>query len=169
MLRRTKYSRLRNDSLASLEDRPQRVLSLKKDLCLESDFARLHAGTSDRHEGSILRMGNTGPQSGPRGQTTMDQTTQGQSDGTDWDWRSGHRLCKPLSLTEPQPSGVSALSCTKRPISLQRMTSLPSELACSCSQHRGGQRCLEAAAGDLTTAPTAHGSVHRNIKVSVTT
>ncbi|XP_056873826.1 SHC-transforming protein 1-like isoform X2 [Takifugu flavidus] len=164
MLRRTKYSRLRNDSLTSLEDRPQRVLSLKRDLCLDSDFALLDPGTPDHHEGSNPHMGNTGPQSGPRGQTTRDQTTCGHADGTDWDWRSGCRLCKPPSFPEPPSSGPSALSCTKRPISLQRMTSLPSELGCSCSRHGAGPRCLEAAAGDLTTVQTAPGSVHHNLK-----
>lgn len=169
MLRRTKYSRLRNDSLTSLEDRPQRVLSLKRDLCLDSDFALLDPGTPDHHEGPIPHMGNTGPQSGPRGQTARDQTTCGHANGTVWDWRSGGRLCKPPSPSGPPSSGVSALSCTQRPISLQRMTSLPSELGCSCSQHRAGPSCLEAAAGDLTTVQTAPGAVHHNLKVAVTT
>lgn len=169
MLRRTKYSRLRNDSLTSLEDRPHRVLSLKRDLCLDSDFALLDPGTPDHREGSIPNMGKAGPQSGPRGETTRDQPTCGHANGTDWDWRSGSSFCKPPSSTEPLSSGLSALSCTKRPISLQRMTSLPPELGCSCSQRRAGPCCLETAAGDLPTVQTPHGSVHHNLKVPVTT
>lgn len=164
MLRRTKYSRLHNDSLASSEDRPQRVSSLKRDLC--SDFALLDPGTADHYEGSIPGMGKTGPQSGLRGQKTRDQTTRGHANGTDWDWRSGHRLCKPPSSKEPLSGGPAALSCTTRPITLQRMTSLPSKLGCSCSQHAAGLCYPETAADDLTTVQTANGSVHHNIKVS---
>ncbi|KAM9861132.1 SHC-transforming protein 1-like [Aulostomus maculatus] len=46
MLKRTKYSRLRNDSLTSLEDWP---------LCLDSDFAQLDPGTPAHHVPSTLR------------------------------------------------------------------------------------------------------------------
>lgn len=166
MLRRTKYSRLHNDSLAPSEDRPQRVSSLKKDLCSDSGFALLDPGTADHHEGSTRHMGKTGPQSGLRGQKPRDQTTRGHADGTDRDWRSGHRLCKPPSSNQPLSGGPSALSGTKRPITLQRMTSLPSKLGCSCSQHTAGLCYPETAAGDLTTVQTANGSVHHNIKVS---
>uniref|UniRef100_A0A8D3DEG3 SHC adaptor protein 4 n=1 Tax=Scophthalmus maximus TaxID=52904 RepID=A0A8D3DEG3_SCOMX len=55
MLKRTKYSRLRNDSLTSLEDRPQIMPPLKRDLPLDSDFAQLDAGTPSHHEPSTLR------------------------------------------------------------------------------------------------------------------
>lgn len=164
MLRRTKYSRLHNDSLASSEDRPQKVSPLMKDLCSDSGFALLDPGTADHHEGSIPCMGKTGPQSVLRGQKTRDQTTRGHR--TDWDWRSGHRLCEPPSSNQPLSGGPAALSCTKRPITLQRMTSLPSKLGWSFSQHTAGLCYPETAAGDLTTVQTANGSVHHNIKVS---
>uniref|UniRef100_A0A665WYX5 Uncharacterized protein n=1 Tax=Echeneis naucrates TaxID=173247 RepID=A0A665WYX5_ECHNA len=52
MLKRTKYSRLRNDSLTSLEDR---TLSLKGELRLDSDFAQMDPGTSSHHGLSTLR------------------------------------------------------------------------------------------------------------------
>lgn len=173
MLRRTKYSRLRNDSLASLGDRPQRILTLKRDLCMDSDFALLDPGTPGHHEGARLssfipRMGSTAPQSGLRGQTTRDQTARGDEE-TAWDWRSGPRLCNPPCTTEPLSGGLFALSGTKRPITLHRMTSLLSKFGCPCSQHRDGLCFLETAAGDHTTVQTASGSVHHNIKVPVAT
>lgn len=174
MLRRTKYSCLRNDSLASLEDRPQSILTLRRDLCMDSDFALLDPGTPDHHEGSRLSsfipsMGSTAPQSGPRGQTTRDQTARGDHKETDWDWRSSPRLCNPPCSTEPLSGGLSALSGTKRSITLHRMTSLPSKFGCPCSQHRDGLCSLKTAAGDRTTVQTASGPVHHNIKVRVTT
>uniref|UniRef100_A0A3Q1F4R7 Uncharacterized protein n=1 Tax=Acanthochromis polyacanthus TaxID=80966 RepID=A0A3Q1F4R7_9TELE len=55
MLKRTKYSRLRNDSLTSLEDHPQRMLPLKGDFCLDSDFAQLDPGTPAHQGASTLR------------------------------------------------------------------------------------------------------------------
>lgn len=149
MLRRAKYSRLRNDSLASLEDRPQRILALKRDLCMDSDFALLDPGTADHHEGSRLssftpRMGSAAPHGGLRGQTAGDQTARGDH--------------KETGSTEPLSGGPFALSGTKRPISLQ------SKLGCPCSRPRDGPCCLETAAGDRPS-----GSVHHNIKVPVAT
>lgn len=174
MLRRTKYSRLRNDSLASLEDRPQRILTLKGDLCMGSDFALLDPGMPGHHEGSRLssftpRLGSTAAQRGLRGQTTREQTASGTPKETDWDWRSTPRVCNPPCSTEPLSGALSGLSGTKSPISLHRMTSLQSKFGCPCSQHRDGLCFLETAAGDPTIVQTASGSVHHNIKVPVST
>lgn len=176
MLRRTKYSRLRNDSLASLEDRPQRILTLKRDLCVGSDFALLDPGMPDHHEGSMLsslnpRMGSNAPQSGLRGQTSREQTARGTPKETEWDWSSTPRLCNPPCSTEPLSGALSALSGTRRPISLHRMTSLPSKLPLCRprSQPTDGLRLLETAAGDRTIVQTASGSVHHNIKVPAAT
>lgn len=155
MLRRAKYSRLRNDSLASLEDRPQRILALKRDLCVDSDFALLDQGTADHHEGSGLssftpRMGSATPHGGLRGHTARDQTARGDH--------------KETGSTEPLSGGPSALSGTKRPISLHRMSSLHSKLGCPCSRPRDGPCCPETPAGDRPS-----GSVHHNMKVPVAT
>lgn len=167
MLRRTKYSRLRNDSLASLEDRPQRTLTLKRDQCMDSDFALLEPGTPDHHAGSRLssfipRTGSAAPQSGLRGQTTRDQSGSGDHKEADWDWWSAHRLCNPPCSPEP-------LSGTKSPITLHRMTGLPAKLGCPCSPQRDGRCFLQTAAGERTAVEAASGSVHHNIKVPVAT
>lgn len=192
MLKRTKYSRLRNDSLTSLEDRPKRILSLKRDLCLDSDFALLDPGTPTHHGPSTLRdfiprVANIRLQSpislhGLRGQTVTarDQTTDGHTDRplsrTEWDLRPNQRFCSQPSLSEPLSTGQnlthSALSCTKRPITLHRMAGLPLTHSCPpCSQHRDGLCCLEtcSAVDECTAMRTANRAVHHDIKVPVTT
>lgn len=183
MLKRTKYSRLRNDSLTSLEDRPQRTLPLKRDLCLDSDFAQLEPGTPTHHGPSTLRdfiprVANIRLQSpsslqGLRGQmnTARDRTSDGHSDRplsrAELDSVPNQRFCSQPSLNVPL-STHSALSCTKRPITLHRMASLPWTPSCPpCSQHRDSLCCLKtsSAADDCMVVRTANRAVHHHIKV----
>ncbi len=191
MLKRTKYSRLRNDSLTSLEDRPQRMLPLKRDLCLDSDFAQLDPGTPTHHGPSTLRdfiprVANIRLQSpvsvrGLRGQTDTagDRTIDGHTDRslsrTEWGSGPNQRFCSQPSLSVPLSTGQklthSALCCTKRPITLQRMASLPWTPRCPpCSQHRDGLCCLKtsSAVDDCTVVRTANRAVHHHIKVPFT-
>ncbi|XP_074476760.1 SHC-transforming protein 1-like isoform X2 [Sebastes fasciatus] len=174
MLKRTKYSRLRNDSLSSLEDRPQRMLPLKRDLCLDSDFAQLDPGTPTHHGPSTLRdfiprVANIRLQSpislrGLRGQTnTIDGHTDRPLSRTEWGSGPDQRFCSQPSLNVPL-STHSALRCTKRPISLHRMASLPWTPSCPpCSQHRDCL-CCSSAADDCTVVGTASRVVHHHIK-----
>ncbi|XP_070819766.1 SHC-transforming protein 1-like isoform X2 [Chaetodon trifascialis] len=187
MLKRTKYSRLRNDSLTSLEDRPQRMLPLKRDLCLDSDFAQLDPGTPTHHGPSTLRdfiprMANIRLQSpgslrGLRGQMNAagDRATDGHSgrplSRSELDSGSNQRFCSQPSLNVPPSTGQnlthSALSCTKRPITLHRMASLPWTPSCPpCSQHRDGLCCLKtsSAADDCAAVRTANRAVYHHIK-----
>ncbi|XP_076027372.1 SHC-transforming protein 4-like [Genypterus blacodes] len=128
MLQRTKYSRLRNDSLSPLEDRPQRALPLKSDLCFESDFTQLEPPTPADHgpstlRGFIPRIRLHSPISLLRGQTSRprDGATDRPLPRTDWDLGPNRRLCP----TQSQTQALSALQCMKRPISLHQMASLP--------------------------------------------
>ncbi|XP_069029451.1 SHC-transforming protein 1-like [Embiotoca jacksoni] len=187
MLKRTKYSRLRNDSQTSLEDQPQRMLPLKRDLCLGSDFAQLDPGTPTHHEPSTLRdflprVANIrllSPISlqGLRGQANAarDRAISGHSDEslsrTEWASGPNDRFCSPPSLNVPLSSGQPlihpALCCTKRPITLHRMASLPWTPGCPpCSQHRGGLCCLKtsSAVDGCTVVGTANRAVHQHIK-----
>ncbi|XP_044216994.1 SHC-transforming protein 1-like [Thunnus albacares] len=187
MLKRTKYSRLRNDSLTSLEDRPQKMLPLKRDLCLDSDFAQLDPGTPEHHGPSTLRdfiprVANIRLQSpislrGLRGQTNTprDRTIDGHADRplSRSEWGSGHnqRFCSQPSFHAPlstvQNLTHSALHRTKRPITLHRMASLPWTPGCPpCSQHKGGLCCLKtfSAIEDCTVVGTTNRAVHHHIK-----
>ncbi|XP_018539096.1 SHC-transforming protein 3 [Lates calcarifer] len=187
MLKRTKYSRLRNDSLTSLEDCPQRMLPLKRELGLDSDFAQLDPGTPSHHGPSTLRdfiprVANIRLQSpislrGLRGQmnTAGDTTIDGHTDRplsrTEWGSGPNQRFCSQPSLNLPLSTGQnlthSALHCTKRPITLHRMASLPWTPGCPpCSQHRDGLCCLKAssAADDCTVVGKANRAVHHHIK-----
>ncbi|KAM7424460.1 hypothetical protein PAMA_000686 [Pampus argenteus] len=187
MLKRTKYSRLRNDSLTSLEDRPQKMLPLKRDLCLDSDFAQLDPGTPAQHGPSTLRdfiprVANIRLQSpislrGQRGQTNTprDRTIDGHADRplSRTEWGSGHnqRFCSQSSLNAPistvQNLTVSTLHLTKRPITLHRMASLPWTPGCPpSSQHKGCLCCLKtfSAEEDWTVVGTANRAVHHHIK-----
>lgn len=159
MLKRSKYSRLRNDSLTSLEDRP-----LKRDLCLDSDFAQLDPGAPTHHGPSTLRdfiprMANIRLQS-PVSLRALRGQTAGPTDRplSTNEWGSGpdQRFCSQPSLNVPLSTRPSALSCTKRPITLHRMASLPS--CPTCSQHRDGLCCLK-------TSSAANRAVHHHIKV----
>ncbi|XP_059201635.1 SHC-transforming protein 4-like [Centropristis striata] len=179
MLKRTKYSRLHNDSLTSLEDRPQRMLPLKRDLCLDSDFAQLDPGTPTHHGPSTLRdfiprVANIRLQSpislrGLRGQTARDRTIDGHS--AEWGSGPDQRFCSQPSLNVPLPTDQnlthSALCCTKRPITLHRMASFPWTPGCPpCSQHRDGLCRLKtsSAVDDCTVKGTSNRVVHHQIK-----
>uniref|UniRef100_UPI003AAB7CB7 SHC-transforming protein 1-like n=1 Tax=Centroberyx gerrardi TaxID=166262 RepID=UPI003AAB7CB7 len=184
MLQRTKYSRLRNDSLTSLEDRPQAALPLKGDLCLNS--AQLDPRTpSDQGpstlKGFIPRMANIRLHSpvsllGLRGQANRlgDRTVDGHIDRplTRPEWASGpnQRLCSQTSLPVPLTTGhnqtQSALHRTKRPITLHRMASLPWTPRCPVCSHRGGLSCSKtsSAAGDCATVGPEDRVVHHHIK-----
>ncbi|XP_040914066.1 SHC-transforming protein 3-like [Toxotes jaculatrix] len=187
MLKRTKYSRLRNDSLTSPEDRPQRMLPLKRELRLDSDFAQLDPGMPSHHGPSTLkdfipRVANIRLQSpislrGLRGQTNTagDRTTDGHTDRplsrTEWGSGPNERFCSQPFLSVPLSTGQSlthsALRCTKRPITLHRMASLPWTPSCPpCSQHRDGLCCFKtsSAADDCTVLGTANTVVHHHIK-----
>lgn len=191
MLKRSKYSRLRNDSLTSQDDRPQRMLPLKRDLCLDSDFAQLDPGTPSHHGPSTLRdfiprVANIRLQSPIslrvlRGQTNTagDRTADGHTDRplsrTEWGSGPNQRFCSQPSLIVPLSTGQNLtpmpLQCTKRPITLNRMASLPWTPSCPpCSQHREGLCCLKtsSAADDCTVARTANRAVHHHIKVRIT-
>ncbi|XP_045888864.1 SHC-transforming protein 4-like isoform X2 [Micropterus dolomieu] len=184
MLKRTKYSRLRNDSLTSLEDPPQRMLT---DLCLDSDFAQLDPRMPTHHGPSTLRdfiprMANIRLQSpislqSLRGQTNTarDRAIDGQTDrpfsGTEWGSGPTQRFCSQPSLNVPLSTGHHlthfALHCTKRPITLHRMASLPWTPSCPPhSQHRDGLCCLKisSAVDDCTVVQMANRAVHHHIK-----
>ncbi|XP_023808885.1 SHC-transforming protein 4 isoform X1 [Oryzias latipes] len=159
MLKRTKYSRLRNDSLTSLEDHPQRMVPLKRDLCLDSEFAPRGSGTPSHH-GSTLgdyvpHMKSSQPQSptclqGVQPNTTGDKPAPGHSD-------------KPLDGSFSNCLIHPALLCTKRPITLHRVTSLPCP---SCSQHRDHMCCLKpsSAADDWTGVRASDRAAHHHVK-----
>ncbi|XP_015231090.1 PREDICTED: SHC-transforming protein 4 isoform X2 [Cyprinodon variegatus] len=171
MLKRTKYSRLHNDSLTPSEDHPDRMLPSKRDLCLDSDFAQIDPGTPS-HQGSsslrsfIPRVANICLQSpncmrkGQRGQanTKMDRTVSKRDN-------------RPLSRTDCASFlGVSfssgpnvippALLSTKRPITLRRMPSLPCTL---CSQQDDRLCCLKAV-DDCAVVRTSNRAVHHHVK-----
>ncbi|XP_041647537.1 SHC-transforming protein 3-like [Cheilinus undulatus] len=179
MLRRTKYSRLRDDSLTSLEERPQRLLPLKGDLCLDSDFAQLDPGTPAPHGPSTLRdfiprVANIRLHSPIslrplRGQTnTARDRINGHPDrplsGAEFCSRADQRFCSlsaPLSTS--QNINQSALRCTKRPITLHRMANLPWTPSCP---HRDGVSCLKTffAADDCAMVRKASRRIHHHIK-----
>ncbi|KAM4744714.1 SHC-transforming protein 1-like isoform 2-T2 [Anableps anableps] len=171
MLKRTKYSRLRNDSLTSLEDHPERMLSSKRDLCLDSDFAQLDPGTPSHHGSSTLRnfiprVANLHLQSPNclrrvlRGQanTNRDRTVSKQDDRhlsrTDWGSSLGVCFSTGPHLIPP------ALISTKRPITLHRMASLP---CAPCSQQSDGLCCLKAV-DDCVVVRTSNRAVHHHVK-----
>ncbi|KAI3377458.1 hypothetical protein L3Q82_008637, partial [Scortum barcoo] len=187
MLKRTKYSRLRNDSLTSLEDLPQRLLPLKRDLCLDSDFAQLDPGTPTQNGPSTLRdfiprVTNIRLQSpislqGLGGQTdtaedrTIDEHTDRPLSRAEWGSGPNQKFCSQPFLSAPLSMGQklthSALRCTKRPITLHRMASLPWTPSCPpCSQHRDSLCCLKtsSAVDDCTVVRTATRVVHHHIK-----
>lgn len=152
MLKRTKYSRLRNDSLSSLEDRPVRVLPVKRNLSLASDF------TPHPAIPSTLRdfMANISIQSPLRGQTgpTKPESVPGQVERTE------PRLCCQSSLGNRQ--GSLALRCVKRPITLQRVASLPWTPSCApCDHHRRDKSCWDSGCSEKAGVKTA---IHHDLK-----
>uniref|UniRef100_A0A8C5DRM4 SHC adaptor protein 4 n=1 Tax=Gouania willdenowi TaxID=441366 RepID=A0A8C5DRM4_GOUWI len=162
MLKRTKYSRLRNDSLTSLEDNSQRMVPQKSDhQCSESDFALLHPEKSTHLRPSTLkefipRVANIRLQStiaphalrGPDG---------GPSDG-------------PLSRSNPGPDERSsadpdlshpALCCIQRPITLHKMSSICPAL----TEPRGSHCCLkELSAAHCAVIGMKSRALHHHIK-----
>lgn len=187
MLKRTKYSRLRNDSLTSLEDHPQRKLSLKRELCLDSDSTQLDPGTSTLRD-VIPRVANIRLQrpislqalTGQANSTRDRNINGGHSDRplsrTEWGSGCNERFCSHHSPSAPLSAGQSlihpALLCTKRPITLHRMASLPWTPGCPpCSRHRDGVCCLTAssAVDVCEVAGTANRVVHHDIKVPLPT
>lgn len=179
MLKRTKYSRLHNDSLASPEVRPQRMLSLKRDLCFKSDFALLDPGTPTHCGPSTLRdfiprVTNIRLQSpiSPHGLRGQSGTTDGHTDRllsrAEWDFEPNQRVCSQPSPSEPPSAGQnlthSALSCTTRPITLHHLPWIHS------SQHSPGLCCLKTsnAVDQCAVVWAANRAVHHGIKVPVT-
>ncbi|XP_026233495.1 SHC-transforming protein 4 [Anabas testudineus] len=184
MLKRTKYTRLRNDSLTSLEDRPPTMPSLKKDLCLTFDFAELdpkmpsHQGSSTLKD-FIPRAANIRLQSPIsllclRGQTSTegDRATDGHTDRpssrTEWGSGPSQRFCSRPALNVP-PSAVQnqshlALCCTKRPITLHRMASLPWTPGCPPCPELGLRSLKTSSAVDDAVVGTANTVVHHHIK-----
>ncbi|XP_047219568.1 SHC-transforming protein 4-like [Girardinichthys multiradiatus] len=171
MLKRTKYSRLRNDSLTSLEDHPERISPSKRDLCLDPDFAQLDPGTPSHHGSSTLRnfiphVANICLQSpnclrkGQRGQakTNIDRTDHKQDDRplsrTDLGCSLGVSFSSGPNLIHP------ALLSTKRPITLHRMASLP---CTSCLHQSDGLCCLEAV-DDCAVVRTSNRAAHHHVK-----
>ncbi|XP_037342476.2 SHC-transforming protein 1-like isoform X1 [Pungitius pungitius] len=183
MLKRTKYSRLRSDSLTPLEDRPQRGLPSKRDLCLHSDFAQVDPRVATTHQGPstlrdfIPRVASVRWQSPvpPRGQASTDRDgpVNGHADGPLS--RAGRgsgpeqRLCGRPALDGAPSDGQNlthaALRCTKRPITLHRVAGLPWTSDCApCSQHGGGPLKTPSAAEDGTPVGTESKTVHHHIK-----
>lgn len=175
MLKRTKYSRLRNDSLTSLEDPPKRLLPLKGDLCIDSDFAQLEPGTPTRHGPSTLRdfiprvasirLHSPISLRGLRGQTSIDGHTDRPSPSAEFCSGPGQRFCSQPSLMCPQAQ--TSLRCTKRPITLHRMASLPWTPGCL---HRDGLcslKTLSVGGEDCTVVQTASRAIHHHIKVCI--
>ncbi|XP_072321076.1 SHC-transforming protein 1-like [Eucyclogobius newberryi] len=146
MLKRTKYSRLRNDSLTSLEDRPVRV-------CLDPDFAP-HPLPAP----STLRdfMANIRIQSPLRTRTGPPKTAPAlaQGDGSE------PRLFNQVSLD----AGAGSLTsrCTRRPVTLQRMASLPWTPGCGpCDHRRRDECCWDSERSERAGEKTA---IHHDIK-----
>lgn len=177
MLKRSKYSRLRSDSVASLEDCPKRILSLKEDLCIDTDFALLGPGTPTHHGTStvrnfIPRVANIRLQSpvslhGLGGRTVADGHGDRPLSCTGWDLRPNERLCSRPFAGEPLSTHC-ALSCTKRPITLHRMAGLTQTHRCApCMQHRDDVCCLKAS--HAAAEQMANRVVHHDIKVPVIT
>ncbi|KAM9766089.1 SHC-transforming protein 1-like [Menidia menidia] len=187
MLKRTKYSRLRNDSLTSLEDHPQRMLPLKRDLCLDPDFAQLDPGTPARNGTSALRdfiprVANIRLQSPislrGKGTTTRDRALPEHAEkpptGSDWGSGLDQRFCSHPSLSVPLSGSQNqiqpvhpvhpALLCTRRPITLHRMASLPGPGPGPGPGSRGALCCLKTAADDCTALRTTNRAVHHHIK-----
>lgn len=176
MLKRTKYTRLRNDSLTSLEDRSEKMLPSKRDVCLDSDIAQLDPWATS-HQGSstlrnfIPRVANIRLQSPNclrrvlRGQanTNRDNTVSKQDDRptsrTEWGSSLGMSFSSGPNLILP------TLLSTKRPITLHRMASLPSA---SCSHQSDGLCCLKAI-DDCAVVRTSNRAVHHHVKVLLTT
>lgn len=189
MLKRTKYTRLRNDSLTSLEDQSLRMPSLKRDLCLAFDFAQLDPRMPSHHGSSTLkdfipRVANIRLQSpilrlGLRGQTSTDgnTATDGHTDRplsrTEWGSGPNQRFGSQPALNVPpstvQNQSLSALCCTKRPVTLHRMASLPWTPGCPPCPDMG-LCCLKiSSAVDDAVVGTANRVVHHHIKVPITT
>lgn len=174
MLKRTKYSRLRNESLKSMDDWSP---------CLDSDFTQPDPGTHAHHAPSTLRdfiprVANIRIQSpislrSLRGQTNApkDRSLNGHTDRplSQSERGSGHnqRFCLQPSHNSALSTGVnlthSPLHHTKRP--LHRMSSFP------VSQHKGGLCCLKVptAEEECSVVRTASRVVHHHIKVHGTT
>lgn len=158
MLKRTKYSRLHNDSLTSLEDHPQRVLPLKRNLCLDSEFAQ-HGSSTLRD--FIPRMANIRIQSPIclRGRTEHTDPSSAPGHGGQTEWID-QRFCSQPSLDAAQCT--LAVQCTKRPITLHRMASLPWTPGCApCDRHSSA--CLE----DCSEKGGVKTAIHHNIKVTI--
>ncbi|XP_014871404.1 SHC-transforming protein 4 [Poecilia latipinna] len=160
MLKRTKYSRLRNDSLTSLEDRPERLVPSKRDLCLDSDFAQLDPGTPSPHGSSTLRnfiprVASIRLQSPNclrrvlKGQANTIRTVSKRDDRADWSSSLGGP-----DLIHP------ALLSTRRPITLHRMASLP---CAPCSQQSDGL-CRLKTVDDCAVVRTSNKAVHHHVK-----
>ncbi|XP_027870094.1 SHC-transforming protein 4 [Xiphophorus couchianus] len=165
MLKRTKYSPLRNDSLTSLEDRPERLLPSKRDLCLDSNFAHLDSGTPSPHGSSTLR--NFMPRVASiqlqspnclrrvlKGQANTIRTVSKRDDRADWSSSLGGSFS-----SGPDPIHPALLS-TKRPITLHRMASLP---CASCSQQSDGL-CRLKTVDDCAVVRTSNKAVHHHVK-----
>ncbi|XP_056135288.1 LOW QUALITY PROTEIN: SHC-transforming protein 4-like [Lampris incognitus] len=186
MLQRTKYSRLRNDSLTSQEDWPQGALPLKGDLCVSSDPSPLDSRTlpdqdSSTLRGFIPRMANIKLHSpvsllGVKGQTnrhrhkTIDEHTDRPLSRTEWTSRPNQRLCSQTSLPLPPThchnQNHSTLHCIRRPITLHRIASLPWTPGCPPRSHRDRLSCLKtsSAAEECTTVGQEKRAVHHHLK-----
>ncbi|KAK7912477.1 hypothetical protein WMY93_012688 [Mugilogobius chulae] len=152
MLKRTKYSRLRNDSVSSLEERPVRVLPLKRNLCLDQDPhphtpvpSTLRDFMANIRIQSPLRTRPGPPEAAP---------VPGQGD------RGEMRLFSQASLDDR--AGSLALRCSRRPITLHRMASLPWTPGCGpCDHHRWDKCCWDRDCSEKAGLKTA---IHHDIK-----
>ncbi|XP_055010709.1 LOW QUALITY PROTEIN: SHC-transforming protein 3 [Boleophthalmus pectinirostris] len=150
MLKRTKYSRLRNDTLPSLEDRPIRVLPLKRNLCLDQDLSPLPSVPSTLRD----FMANIRIQSPLRDRTGPPKpvTVPGHGDRTE------QRLFNQTSLDRAESLSQ---RCTKRPITLHRMASLPWTPGCVPCDHHRLKCCWDRAYSEKAGVKTA---IHHDIK-----
>lgn len=189
MLKRTKYTRLRNDSLTSLEDGSLQMPSLKRDLCLAFDFDQLHPRMPSHHGSStlkdfiprvanirlqspILRLGLRG-QTSTDGNTATDRNTDRPLSRTEWGSGPNQRFGSQPALNVPpstiQNQSLSAPCCTKRPITLHRMASLPWTPGCLPCREMGPCCLKTSSAVDDAVVGTANRVVHHQIKVPITT
>lgn len=171
MIKRTKYSRLHNDSPTSPEDQPPTMSPQKRELDQDSETARVSDGTSCHHGPSlrdffpcVAKIRLHSPVACLKGQrdTAKDTTTTFYGDNSKL--QHGQRLC---GQSPPHVPLCTGRNKTKRAITLHRMVSLPRIPSfASCSTTRGGQCSLKNSCAADDGANTA---VHYDIKVMVDT
>lgn len=155
MLKRTKYSRLRNDSVTSLEDRP-----VKRNLCLNSDFLQAPIWTPVQSSVQVPIQSSIQP--------LTQSLIQAPVQSSLWDFMANIRR-----VQRPQrewtgawrPDSDPSLTSVMRPITLQRVASLPWTLGSAPSdprdQQKRGTSHWDRDCSEKTRVKTA---IHHNLK-----